>query len=56
MCGILEGTGFGLGVLFQALASSLPALILILAVIGGVVAIIYGVAHVISSSIKVRTR
>jgi len=51
ICSILEGTGYGLGVLFQALGASLPSLLLVLAVIGGVVAIILGVAYAIKNSI-----
>ena len=51
LCATLEGTGYGLGVLFQALGQSLPALILILGVIGGVVLIIGSVAFVIRKAI-----
>jgi hypothetical protein len=56
ICSTLEGTGAGLGVFFQYLGASLPSFILILAVIGGVVAVFYGIASVIKGSLNVRHR
>jgi hypothetical protein len=51
LCGTMEGAGAGLGVFFQYLVAALPGFILILALIGGVVAIVWAVAGVIKSSI-----
>jgi len=58
ICATMEGTGYGLGVLFQALGASLPSLVLILGIVGGVVLIIGSVAFVIRKAISgnIRTR
>lgn len=56
ICDTLDSTGAGLGVFLQYLQTVLPAFILVLAVIGGVVAIFYAIAHIIGGSIKHKMR
>ena len=56
ICSTMEGTGLGLGVFFQYLAASLPGLILILAIIGAVVFVIYEIGKMIGHSVNVRKR
>jgi hypothetical protein len=50
VCDLLSEVGAGLGIFFGYLGQSLPALVLILAVIGAVVTIFYAVAKVIGGS------
>lgn len=51
ICNLLAEVGAGLGVFFGYLAQSLPALVLVLAIIGAVVAIFYAIARVIGNAI-----
>lgn len=54
ICTTLDSTGAGLGVFLQYLQAVLPAFILVLAIIGGVVAIFYAIAYVIGNAVKGR--
>lgn len=56
ICSILDSTGAGLGVFIQYMGTALPVLLIILGVIGGIVAIIWAIAHVIKGSIGVRMK
>lgn len=51
ICQTLEGTGAGLGVFLGYLQQALPSFLLILAIIGGVVAIFYAIAIGIKNSV-----
>lgn len=51
ICSTLDSTGAGLGVFLQYLGATLPIFILILAVIGGIVAIFYAIASIIGKSL-----
>lgn len=58
ICTTLDSTGAGLGVFLQYLQTVLPAFLLVLAIIGGVVAIFfaigYAIKHAITGSMKSR--
>ena len=57
VCGTMEGAGAGLGIFIQYMGQALPVLLIILAMVGIIVAVGYGIAKVISGSMaKVRTR
>jgi len=47
VCGLMESTGAGLGVLLKYLALSLPYILIVFALVGGVVVIIGAIAMVI---------
>lgn len=56
ICTTLDSTGAGLGVFLQYLQAVLPAFILVLAIIGGVVGIFWAIGHVITGSVKVHRK
>ena len=57
ICGTMEGAGAGLGVFIQYMGQALPALLIILALVGIIVAIGMGISVVIKNSItKVHTK
>lgn len=57
VCGTMEGAGAGLGIFIQYMGQALPVLLIILAMVGIIVAVGYGIAKVISGSMsKVRVR
>jgi len=47
----MEGAGAGLGIFIQYMGQALPVLLIILAMVGIIVAVGYGIAKVISGSI-----
>ena len=51
ICNILDSTGAGIVVFLQYLVIVLPVFLIILGVIGGVVAIIMAIAHVIRTAV-----
>jgi F0F1-type ATP synthase assembly protein I len=48
----MEGAGAGLGIFIQYMGQALPVLLIILAMVGIIVAVGYGIAWVIKSSMK----
>lgn len=57
VCGTMEGAGAGLGIFIQYMGQALPTLLIILAMVGIIVAVGYGIAYVVKSSItKVHRR
>jgi hypothetical protein len=50
VCDLLGEAGAGLGLMFQYLGQALPSFLLVLAVIGGVIAIVMALAGVIKGS------
>lgn len=51
ICSIMEGAGAGLGIFIQYMGIALPVLLIILAMVGIVVAVGYGIAYVVKGSI-----
>ena len=57
VCGTMEGAGAGLGIFIQYMGQALPVLLIILAMVGIIVAVGYGIAVVIKGSMtKVHIR
>jgi hypothetical protein len=57
VCSTMEGAGAGLGIFIQYMGQALPVLLIILAMVGIIVAVGYGIALVIKGSIsKVHVR
>jgi len=57
VCGTMEGAGAGLGIFIQYMGQALPVLLIILAMVGIIVAVGYGIAVVIKGSItKIHVR
>jgi hypothetical protein len=57
VCSTMEGAGAGLGVFIQYMGQALPTLLIILAMVGIIVAVGYGIASVVRGSIhKVHLR
>jgi F0F1-type ATP synthase assembly protein I len=57
VCGTMAGAGAGLGVFIQYMGQALPTLLIILAMVGIIVAVGYGIASVVKGSItKIHTR
>ena len=57
VCATMEGAGAGLGIFIQYMGQALPVLLIILAMVGIIVAVGYGIALVIKGSIsKVHVR
>ena len=59
VCETMDSAGAGLGVFIQYMGQALPALLIILAMVGLIVAIGYSIAHVVKKSVAgttVRTR
>jgi F0F1-type ATP synthase assembly protein I len=52
ICSTMEGAGAGLGVFIQYMGQALPVLLIILAMVGIIVAVGYGIAYVIKGSIQ----
>ena len=52
VCSTMEGAGAGLGVFIQYMGQALPVLLIILAMVGIIVAVGYGIATVIRGSIS----
>lgn len=52
LCSTLESTGTGLGVFLNAIKTPLIGFVLVLALIGGIVAVFYSIATMISNSIR----
>jgi F0F1-type ATP synthase assembly protein I len=52
VCGTMEGAGAGLGIFIQYMGQALPVLLIILAMVGIIVAVGYGIAYVVKSSIQ----
>jgi F0F1-type ATP synthase assembly protein I len=50
VCATMEGAGAGLGVFIQYMGQALPVLLIILAMVGIIVAVGYGIAFVIKKS------
>lgn len=51
ICSTMEGAGAGLGVFIQYMGEALPVLLIVLALVGIIVAVGYGIAHVVRKSI-----
>jgi len=51
VCATMDSAGAGLGVFIQYMGSALPVLLIVLAMVGIIVAVGYGIAKVISGSI-----
>jgi F0F1-type ATP synthase assembly protein I len=51
VCGTMESAGAGLGVFIQYMGQALPALLIVLALVGIIVAVGLGIATVIRKSI-----
>lgn len=51
ICSTMDSAGAGLGVFIQYMGTALPALLIILAMVGIIVAVGYGIAHVVRGSI-----
>jgi hypothetical protein len=51
VCATMEGAGAGLGIFIQYMGQALPALLIILAMVGIIVAVGYGIAKVVGGSI-----
>jgi F0F1-type ATP synthase assembly protein I len=57
VCATMAGAGAGLGVFIQYMGQALPTLLIILAMVGIIVAVGYGIASVVKGSItKIHTR
>lgn len=57
VCSTMAGAGAGLGVFIQYMGQALPTLLIILAMVGIIVAVGYGIASVVKGSItKIHTR
>lgn len=58
VCDTMEGAGAGLGIFLEYLGTALPTFLIILALVGGIVAIVVAVGYAIKGSVKagVRTR
>jgi hypothetical protein len=57
VCGTMEGAGAGLGVFIQYMGQALPTLLIILAMVGIIVAVGYGIAKVVGNAVnKVHVR
>lgn len=57
VCATMDSAGAGLGVFIQYMGVALPVLLIVLAMVGIIVAVGYGIAKVISGSIhKVRMK
>lgn len=57
VCQTMDSAGAGLGVFIQYMGTALPVLLIVLAMVGIIVAVGYGIAKVISGSIgKVRVK
>ena len=52
VCATMDSAGAGLGVFIQYMGQALPVLLIILAMGGVIVAIGYGIAHVIKGSLQ----
>lgn len=51
VCQTMDSAGAGLGVFIQYMGTALPVLLIVLAMVGIIVAVGYGIAKVISGSI-----
>lgn len=51
VCATMDSAGAGLGVFIQYMGLALPALLIVLAMVGIIVAVGYGIAHVIKKSV-----
>jgi F0F1-type ATP synthase assembly protein I len=51
VCATMDSAGAGLGVFIQYMGSALPVLLIVLAMVGIIVAVGYGIAKVIAGSI-----
>jgi hypothetical protein len=57
VCSTMDSAGAGLGVFIQYMGTALPVLLIVLAMVGIIVAVGYGIASVIKGSItRVRQR
>lgn len=56
VCGTMDSAGAGLGVFIQYLGQSLPVLLIILAIVGVIVAVGFGVAKVVGNSMQTVTK
>lgn len=57
VCTTMDSAGAGLGVFIQYMGTALPALLIVLALVGIIVAVGYGIASVVRGSIqKVRIK
>lgn len=57
ICTTMDSAGAGLGVFIQYMGSALPALLIILAIVGVISAVGFGIAKVVSGSLhKVSSR
>lgn len=57
VCATMEGAGAGLGIFIQYMGQALPVLLIILAMVGIIVAVGYGIALVIRGSMtKIHVR
>jgi hypothetical protein len=54
ICSLLEGTGAGLGIFINYLALSLPILLVVIAVVGGIVVIMGAIGKLIGSKIHTK--
>lgn len=52
VCATMESAGAGLGVFIQYMGTALPSLLIVLALVGIIVAVGYGIAKVVGSSIQ----
>lgn len=52
VCGTMEGAGAGLGIFIQYMGQALPTLLIILAMVGIIVAVGFGIAYVIKGSMQ----
>ena len=52
VCATMEGAGAGLGIFIQDMGQALPVLLIILAMVGIIVAVGYGIAMVIKGSMS----
>jgi len=52
VCSTMEGAGAGLGIFIQYMGQALPVLLIILAMVGIIVAVGYGIALVIKNSMS----
>lgn len=51
VCNTMDSAGAGLGVFIQYMGQALPTLLIILAMVGIIVAVGYGIAYVVKGSI-----
>lgn len=54
ICALLEGTGAGLGIFINYLALALPVLLIIVAIVGGIVAIMGAIGKMIATKVHVK--